>query len=224
MSSPRVDATIVLPIKEICRAKSRLEIPVYLRQAIALRLAENSLGVAVAAVSARRVIVVTSDALVQELAGQVGAGVVNDGGQGLNVAAARGVAAARAAFPELRTNVLVADLPWLTLPSLEHTLAVLARSDSSVIVSDAQGVGTTLLSLPAKCTVQMVFGRDSAIRFAAQGCHALSSAPQALRMDLDTTRDLRAMLLRAAFTEDTESAEPGTSFFGRWNRLLPFAV
>jgi 2-phospho-L-lactate guanylyltransferase len=111
---------------------------------------------------------------------------------GLNAAVAEGAAHARHRWPRDAVAALVGDLPALTPAELAQALEAATRH-ANAYVADAAGTGTTLLTALPPATLQPRFGPGSAARHSAHAA-ALPAGP-GLRLDVDTTDDLRAALL-----------------------------
>ena len=185
--------SIVVPIKELSRAKSRLAVSPEQRRHVSYAMAEHSITVATSCVAPPQVFVVTRDPEIMALAARLGASRVAEAGVGLNAAAGQGVQEATTRATGNRVVVMVADLPRITRRALMTFLSTLERvRDHPVLVPDISGRGTTLLALPPKTSLQMVFGRDSAARFGALGCYTVHNVPDCLRADLDTVQELDA--------------------------------
>jgi len=182
--------SLVLPVKQVSHAKSRMAVPRNERRRLALGLIRHTLDIATTCLPADQVYVVTSDPQVREFAGLYGARFVADPGRGLNPAAEQGVAEARARADRHAVVVLVSDLPGLTSEALRVLFDMVdSARDQPICVADYSGRGTTAVSCPPGVQVPMVFGRDSAIRFTALGCRRAHRAPAGLVTDLDTVAD-----------------------------------
>lgn len=191
MTTEAPEISLVLPIKDIARAKSRLNLPPTARRQVAMALARHALEVATQCLPAGQIHVVSSDDGVRELAGGLGACVIADPGRGLNPAIERGVKDAARRDPRRGVVVLVCDLPEINAEALNAFFRVIDSSPGEArYVADRSGSGTTAVFCPAGVTVRMVFGQDSAARFEALGCRQVGDAPRELRSDLDTLDDL----------------------------------
>ena len=214
-----VAVDLVVPIKELRRAKSRLVgatvdlVPGPQRSAahadLALALAADTLA-AVLASAVRRVAVVTADPRAAALVRPVGAGddgcrgprtlVVDDPGAGLNAAVRAGVEHLRgvpAEHPDrgpAPVAALLGDLPALRPAELDEALAaalaVIADGAPAAYVADHTGEGTTLLVLTHPGHGGPHFGPHSAGAHAAAGAVALSGTWPGLRHDVDVPADL----------------------------------
>jgi 2-phospho-L-lactate/phosphoenolpyruvate guanylyltransferase len=196
---------LVVPVKELRRAKSRLAPAVadlpgddvsreQAHRALALALARDTLRAARAAERTGRLVVVTT-----EPAEQLGAGgpweTVRDTGGGLNAALRRGADhLRRTGSREHAVAVLQADLPALRPDELDEALARaaarFAEGATSAFVADHAGTGTTLLVASPGHPLRPRFGPGSAAAHAASGAVALDGAWPGLRGDVDTPGDL----------------------------------
>jgi 2-phospho-L-lactate guanylyltransferase len=188
------ELSLILPIKDTARAKSRLDLPRIERRQIAMALARHALEVATQCLPACQIYVVTSDHEVRELAGGLGACVIADPGRGLNQAIECGMKEAACRDPRRGVVVLVCDLPEVNASALNAFFRMIESSAAEAMyVADRSGHGTTAVSCPPGVAVRMVFGQDSAARFAALGFRLAANAPRELRSDLDTLNDLDAL-------------------------------
>jgi 2-phospho-L-lactate guanylyltransferase len=143
--SARLPWTLVVPVKRLSRAKSRLAVPAGVRAEIALAFAVDTVAAAVRADGVGEVLVVTDDARASHELGQLGAVVVRDEPDaGLNPALLHGAARARELVGTGGVAALSADLPALRSDELARVLHR-AREHALSYVLDAAGTGTTLL-------------------------------------------------------------------------------
>ncbi|MGR6536139.1 2-phospho-L-lactate guanylyltransferase [Streptomyces rochei] len=189
--------TLVVPVKPLARAKSRLADTAHdgVRSGLALAFAQDTVAAALACPEVADVAVVTDDARAgRELAG-LGAGVVGDEpGGGLNAALAHGAAVVRAGRPALPVAALNADLPALRPAELTRVLAAAAEFPRAFL-ADAAGIGTTLLAAMPGRELAPAFGTDSRARHRASGAVELRlDEVDSVRQDVDTGGDLRAAL------------------------------
>lgn len=202
---------LVVPIKELARAKTRLAGAVTTtartdRADLALALALDTLA-AVLASAVRRVVVVTSDdrvaAAVTDLAGAGRLTVVDDPARGLNAAVEAGarslLGGADPTTAPVAVAALLADLPALRPAELDEALdAALVALDAGTpgaFVGDHTGHGTTLVVLPAGDVdgARFRFGGESAAAHRGEGLVALAGRWPGLRHDVDTPDDLRGV-------------------------------
>ncbi|MFH8365364.1 2-phospho-L-lactate guanylyltransferase [Streptomyces sp. NPDC018031] len=192
--------TLVVPLKPLSQAKSRLDggVPEGWRPDLALAFAQDTVG---AALSCRRVggvVVVTDDARAGCALSALGARIVPDApgpsADGLNAALAHGARVVRAALPQAPVAALNADLPALRAAELDRVLRAAAGAGRAFL-ADAAGIGTTLLAAGAGVELAPAFGGPSRARHLASGARELGlSAVDSVRQDVDTVPDLRAAL------------------------------
>ena len=181
--------SVVVPIKDLDQAKSRLDLTDPIRRGLALAIAIDSLRAVAGA--AAEVVVVTSEetfaAIIVDAPDLLAQLVhVPDPESGLNVGFEVGLAAtthdARAA--------LVGDLPALTSVELAQALSQVEPA-SVRHVPDHSGVGTTLLAGNGQVPVPR-YGVASAAAHAANGSVPIEGAGAGLRLDIDSIDDLIA--------------------------------
>ncbi|MGX1133399.1 2-phospho-L-lactate guanylyltransferase [Streptomyces glaucescens] len=189
--------TLVIPVKPLARAKSRLADTADdgLRPGLALAFAQDTVAAALACPGVRDVAVVTDDGVAGRELGALGARIVPDEpGGGLNAALEHAVAAVRAARPESAVAALNADLPALRPAELDRVLAAAAEFPRAFL-PDAAEIGTTLLAAGPGRELQPAFGLDSRARHHASGAVELGlSGVDSVRQDVDTGDDLRSAL------------------------------
>jgi 2-phospho-L-lactate/phosphoenolpyruvate guanylyltransferase len=188
--------TVVIPVKRLSAAKSRLRgaVPDEWHQALALAMVRDTVTAVLRAAEVGRLLVVTDDPVAAAAVTPLGAEAVPDRpAAGLNPAFAygadvlAGLAGPRAA--------LAGDLPALTGADLGEVLrSVRGRS----FVADAAGSGTVLLAAPAGVPLDPRFGVGSAAAHAASGAWPLAGEWPGLRQDVDTPDDLREVLTLGA--------------------------
>lgn len=197
MQSPVTPAewTLVVPLKPLIRAKSRLaaapDDPA--RAHLALAFAQDTVRAALACTAVRDVAVVTNDQLAAEKLGALGARIVPDEADaGLNPALAHGATLVRARRPQAPLAALNADLPALRPAELADVLSAAARSPRAFL-PDAVGSGTTLLSALPGHGLSPRFGPRSRARHLASGAVEIRlSGVESVRRDVDTRADLAA--------------------------------
>ncbi|HEY8984823.1 MAG TPA: 2-phospho-L-lactate guanylyltransferase [Streptomyces sp.] len=189
--------TLVIPLKPLSRAKSRLSDTAGdgVRPGLALAFAQDTVAAALAATAVRGVVVVTDDPLAGRELGALDARIVPDApGAGLNAALRHGEGAVRAMFPETALAALNADLPALRPRELTRVLDAAAEFPRAFL-PDAAGLGTTLLAASAGNPLLPAFGTDSRRRHRASGAAELALPDvESVRQDVDTGDDLRAAL------------------------------
>ncbi|MFE4666525.1 2-phospho-L-lactate guanylyltransferase [Streptomyces sp. NPDC056716] len=189
--------TLVVPLKPLARAKSRLADTAAdaLRPGLALAFAQDTVAAALACPAVAGVAVVTDDALAARELSALGAGVLADEpGRGLNPALEFGAAKVRTARPNTPVAALNADLPALRPAELARVLDAAAQFPRAFL-PDAAGVGTTLLAAGPGMELRPAFGTDSRARHLVSGATELIlDTVDSVRQDVDTGIDLRAAL------------------------------
>jgi 2-phospho-L-lactate/phosphoenolpyruvate guanylyltransferase len=207
--SHRYGWTVLLPVKVLAQAKSRLaQLAGERRHALALALACDTVAAVIACPEVARVIVVTSDPVAGPRLSALGALIVpeapvtsagaaptanGDGSQRpLNAALLGGAAVAAARWPESGLAALTADLPALRPAELARALRAAADVGRPAFVPDAAGVGTTLYAVAPGREFTPMYGGASRARHAAGGAAELAlDGIAGLRQDVDTPDDLR---------------------------------
>ena len=185
--------SIVIPVKVLARAKSRLAtLAGPRRPELALSMAADTVAAAVACEAAATVIVVTDDAAAAAVLSGLGALVLPDEpAAGLNPALEFGAAHAAAHWPGRGTAALAADLPALRPEELAGALAAAAELPEA-FVADAAGTGTTLYTAGPGAAFCPKFGPGSRDRHRRSGAVELDlAAGSGLRRDVDTPGDLQ---------------------------------
>jgi 2-phospho-L-lactate/phosphoenolpyruvate guanylyltransferase len=202
--------TVVLPVKVLANAKSRLAVLAGSRRAdLALALASDTVAAVVACQEVARVLVVTSDATAGSRLAALGALLVPDEpGDGLNAALRHGASVAAARWPGSGVAALAADLPALRPAELGLALrAATAAAGGAAFVSDAAAIGTTMYAVAPGVVFRPMFGGASRARHASAGAVELSlDGVPGLRRDVDTPEDLRAALALGAGFRTAEVA------------------
>ena len=211
----RFSWTVLLPVKVLARAKSRLAVLAGdRRHELALALASDTVSAVVACPEVARVIVVTSDPVAGPRLAALGAHIVPepignpselsresaDGSQhALNAALLWGAAVAARRWPGTGLAALTADLPALRPAELATALRAAGHGipagfgPGAAFVPDSAGVGTTLYAVPPGGEFRPMFGGASRARHAAAGAAELTlDGIAGLRQDVDTPDDLRA--------------------------------
>lgn len=183
--------TVVVPVKRLAAAKTRLDRPD--RAAIALALATDTVAAVAACPSVAEVVVVTDDAEAAAAVAGLARVVADEPDRGLNPALAHGAEAAVRARPGTAVAVLAADLPALRPDEL--TAALVAAEDAPVaLVADAAGDGTVLLAVAPDRRLEPRFGSGSRAAHLALGAldltDRLGATVAGLRRDVDTLTDL----------------------------------
>jgi 2-phospho-L-lactate/phosphoenolpyruvate guanylyltransferase len=192
--------TVVLPVKVLADAKSRLAaLAGSRRPSLALAFASDTVSAVLACPDVARVLVVTSDMVAARALSALGASVIPDSPDaGLNAALSLGAAAAARGWPGDGVAALTADLPALRPEELSRALRAAAglAADGgglSSFVPDAAGVGTTMYAVAPRGEFTPKFEGASRRRHASSGAFELSlEGISGLRRDVDTPDDLRA--------------------------------
>jgi 2-phospho-L-lactate guanylyltransferase len=192
-----VQWTLVIPLKPLARAKSRLSDTAAdgVRRGLALAFAQDTVAAALACAAVRDVAVVTDDVLAGRELAALGARIVPDEPRGgLNAALAHAAAAVRTLRPEAAVAALNADLPALRPLELARVLDAAAEFPRAFL-PDAAAIGTTLLAAAPGRELLPSFGPDSRARHRASGAVEIGlGTVDSVRQDVDTGEDLRAAL------------------------------
>src|SRR5438067_7414602 len=157
--------SVVVPVKRLRAAKSRLALSSECRARLALAMAADTVAAATACAVVDEVIVVTDDAAVGSAVAATRVRVVADEPRaGLNEALEYGAHVARSVRIDAGVVALAADLPALRPDEL--ATALIAAVDRSV-VADRSGGGTTLLAAPSGTKLLPSYGADSFARHVA---------------------------------------------------------
>ncbi|MGW5233127.1 2-phospho-L-lactate guanylyltransferase [Streptomyces nodosus] len=189
--------TVVVPVKALARAKSRLSDTAAdgLRPGLALAFAQDTVTAVLGCAAVRDVAVVTDDPVAGRELAALGAGIVPDEpGDGLNAALTHAAAVVRRRRPDGAVAALNADLPALRTAELARVLEAAAEFPRAFLPDTAE-IGTTLLAAAPGRELQPVFGVDSRVRHRSSGAVELTlDAVDSVRQDVDTGDDLRAAL------------------------------
>jgi 2-phospho-L-lactate/phosphoenolpyruvate guanylyltransferase len=191
-AAPPVLWTLVVPVKRLAQAKTRLvELPDAHRAALALAFAADTVASALRCPHVDDVVVVTDEPAASDLLATLGATVVADTPDaGLNPALLHGAVEAKHRYPESGVGALSSDLPALRPAELQRALQ-LAESSASSFVADVAGVGTTLLVARNLAAFTPRFGTRSRSAHRAAGVGEIDDdGLPSLRRDVDTAVDL----------------------------------
>ncbi|GGS51992.1 MULTISPECIES: 2-phospho-L-lactate guanylyltransferase [Actinokineospora] len=181
---------IVIPVKHLDRAKSRLRGAHPDHRALVLAVVRDTVTAAVAASAVRTVLVVCEDERVVEGLAGTGAECVDERGlPGLNATLRFGARLLRERDPDSVVAALQADLPALRPGDLDAAIAEAAGRRA--FVPDHEGTGTVLLLSAPGGPLMPRFGVGSAARH-AETAVAVGVHLAALRHDVDTPADLAA--------------------------------
>lgn len=183
--------SIVMPVKPLDRAKSRLAMGSDERRSLTLAMALDTAAAARACRLVTRVVVVSDDEVVDHALRELGALVIGDEpAAGLDEALVHGARVARAHTRGGCVGALTADLPALKPAELERALAAAAGHDR-MVVGDFARHGTTLLTACEGVELEPSFGVGSLRRHVESGAVALAiDGVDGLRRDVDTLEDL----------------------------------
>jgi 2-phospho-L-lactate/phosphoenolpyruvate guanylyltransferase len=182
---------VVVPVKLLAHAKTRLGLPPEHRARLALAMAEDTIRACLAANAVRSVVVVTDDPDGRAMAVEAGAAVVADEPDaGLNPALRHGAAYAAASYGDVGIVTVSSDLPALRPPDLDSVLLA-ATACPRAVVADAAGTGTVLLAAPDPADFRPAYGDRSRTAHVGDGAVDLTGIASArLRRDVDTRADL----------------------------------
>lgn len=183
---------LLVPVKRLDRAKSRLGGDPADRGALALAFARDAVAAAHASAAVARVYVVTDEPGARSGRPPWGddAEVLPDEGDGdLNACLRHAERVVRLQHPDLGVAAMCADLPALVTADLDAALdtSLAGALGRRWFVADADGTGTTLLAAVAGVALDPHFGAGSAARHEASGARPLRAAVTTLRRDVDTT-------------------------------------
>jgi 2-phospho-L-lactate/phosphoenolpyruvate guanylyltransferase len=205
----RFSWTVLLPVKVLARAKSRLAVLAGdRRHELALALASDTVSAVVACPEVARVVVITSDPVAGPRLAALGAHIIGeaavdpsdppaesaDGSRNTpNAALLRGAAVAARRWPGTGLAALTADLPALRPAELAVALRAASATGGAAFVPDAAGFGTTMYAVVPGAEFRPMYGGASRARHAAGGATELAlDGIAGLRQDVDTPDDLRA--------------------------------
>jgi 2-phospho-L-lactate/phosphoenolpyruvate guanylyltransferase len=179
---------LIVPVKRLDAAKSRLREAFPNRVDLVLALLLDTVTAALSAEGVRRVLVVCEDDRVPPALRGTGADCVDKRGlPGLNPALeyAAGVLGSGGVI-----GALQADLPALRPAELDVALA--EAGGRRAFCADRPGTGTTLLLSAPGEPLAPRFGAGSAAAHLASGAVPITAPVPTLRCDVDTTEDLAA--------------------------------
>ncbi|GAB3489781.1 2-phospho-L-lactate guanylyltransferase [Nocardiopsis coralliicola] len=185
--------SLLVPVKRLERAKTRLAADPGVRRSLALAFARDTVLAAAACPAVGAVFAVTADPEAQRALSELGA-VPLDGEPdgGLNPALRHGAAAAALRRPGHGVAALSADLPALRPQEPAVALAE-AGQDAQAFAADAAGIGTTLYAAASAGDFAPAFEGGSRLRHRSRGAAEIGGSGLAgLRRDVDTAADLAA--------------------------------
>lgn len=182
---------LVVPVKRLHLAKTRLTGDARGRGTLALAFAADTVSAALRTPEVAAVVVVTDDAVAAAALRLLGADVIDDAPDaGLNPALRHGAAHAARRHPGCGIGALSADLPALRPDELGRALHR-ALAHGTAVVPDVAGTGTTAYLVGPGGEFVPAFGADSLRAHAEAGATVLADADLAsLRRDVDTPADL----------------------------------
>jgi len=201
---------LVIPVKLLHLAKSRLSTDPAERSRLALAFAADTVAAALRTPSVLEVVVVTDDATAAALVRGLGAHVVPDEPDaGLNPALRHGAGLAGIRHPGCDVGALSSDLPALRPDELELALNRAALHGLAV-VPDTEGSGTTAYFVTGENEFAPSFGRDSFRSHVADGAVALADGDlTSVRRDVDTRADLEAAIKLGVGEHTSRALENG---------------
>ncbi len=196
---------LLVPLKPLALAKSRLRVPDEVRISLVLAMACDTVEVTLACPVVDLVLVVAEDVEGLEPLQRLGAGIVVDPSrQGLNAALRHAATLAAARDGALGIASLVADVAAVTADELTRVLTQASRYPRC-FVPDAAGPGSTLVAATQWSAFQPEYGPASRRRHVAAGFVELALPDiTGVRLDVDTMADLRAVAAIGAGPRTTE--------------------
>lgn len=195
----------IVPVKSLATAKRRLAplLDACERQRLARAMLEDVLDACVGARALAGIAVVTADADVAEIADRAGAFVLKERCErGTNAATEAGIGAV-AAFAS-GVIVLPADVPHVTVASLDAAARLCAPGNALVLVPARRDGGTNLLACAPPELIAPSFGPASFSRHCAlaerAGIAPLLPRLGRLDLDLDRPEDVASFLALPATT------------------------
>jgi 2-phospho-L-lactate guanylyltransferase len=184
---------VVVPVKELRVAKTRLSPTGAARADLALAMACDVVEAAVACSVVDGVVAVTNDLRAAAALAPLGARVVADAADaGLNPALADGARYARTLWPRAGVAALASDLPCVRPDELADALAAAAAYDTAVL-PDYRTDGSTLLTARPGVGLDPRYGGASRTAHVAAGAVLLPMRRwPSLERDVDTPDDLAA--------------------------------
>jgi len=191
--APLSSVRLILPVKPLGHAKSRLKLSPHDRRLVAERLFVNTLTVALQCLQRGQVFVLTSDDRIAARAGRQGVTVVADAGDDLNGSLDAAIRSLNMKYAGDTLAVMVSDLPRLDPRALTGALLEGATVERPRHIVDHRGGGTTFVSMPPRARIPMCFGVDSARRFREAGSVPMPDTPDGITHDLDVLSDMHPL-------------------------------
>jgi 2-phospho-L-lactate guanylyltransferase len=185
--SPPQQYALVVPVKTLSRAKSRLQgFTDVVRRDLVRGFALDAVTAALASPMVSTVHVVTDERDLADAVRDLGCDVLPDAGAGdLN----RALSSAVASLAGQRVAAMLGDLPCLLPGDLDQALASVTDAG---FVADAAGTGTTLLAVADPSRFHPRFGPASRAAHQGLGIAEVTLDVPTLRLDVDTAEDLAA--------------------------------
>lgn len=194
---PDVQWSVLVPVKRLPVAKTRLALPAQARADLALAMACDVVTAALGCPAVAEVVVISDDPRARAAVLALGASLLDDEPDaGLNPALAHGFTKVRAGRPNCGVAVVSSDVPGATGAELEVVLAAAAQCDRAYL-SDVSGTGTTVLTARPGAALAPHYGPGSAAAHDAAGHERLDVVAPGLSRDVDTVADLAAVLATA---------------------------
>lgn len=185
---------VILPVKRLSEAKSRLAAPKGARAELVLAMARDTLAAVESCDDVSRTWLLTADPSVVDALATAELGVLHEtphpSTNALNAAVTRAISELRARDGSTNVAIVVADLPALHPDELAAALTHAAEHEAS-FVADADDIGTTAVMLGSHSTLMPTFGLQSGERHHAAKMVSVDAGP-GLRRDVDTLIALAA--------------------------------
>jgi 2-phospho-L-lactate guanylyltransferase len=185
--------TIVIPVKAIRLAKTRLRGAPSDREALAKAFALDTARVVIDAVGVARVIFVAGDEETSNELLPLGCAVLLEdrtrGADPLNAAIMQGRKWAVKHFPHEPIAVVPSDLPSLTPAALQGFL-LKSEAHRLSFCTDMESTGTTIFSAAVPQALRTAYGEHSALAHRTLGAVHIEDVDERARQDVDTIADL----------------------------------
>ncbi|MDQ6642519.1 MAG: 2-phospho-L-lactate guanylyltransferase [Actinomycetota bacterium] len=187
--SPPAQYDLVVPVKTLSRAKSRLQgFTDVVRRDLMRAFAMDALTASLASPMVSAVHVVTDEPDLAASVLRLGCSVLPDSGAGDLNRALRSAVASLAGRPGTGpVAAMLGDLPCLVTDDLTEALAAIVGAG---FVADAAAAGTTLLAVWERTRFDPRFGETSRANHLAAGFAEVPLGVRTLRLDVDTAEDL----------------------------------
>ncbi len=192
-------ATVLIPVKNLALAKSRLAevLPPAGREALARALVRPVVGQARVAAGVEHVVLLSDDEAVGREAAALDVECLAEEARGLNASLEAAIASLVAGGSQ-EILVLFADLPTVTAAEIEALVASMRTTPADVTLAPSERGGTSALGLPVGISLPLQFGPGSRARFAeaasSAGLRFMEVERPGLYQDLDEPGDIPAVL------------------------------